>query len=75
MKITAKGQVTIPKKWREKFGLWPGTEVDFVPEKGGLKLIKKSLPGKGELLIKHMKGRGTVKLSTDEIMALTRGED
>ncbi len=38
-------------------------------------MIKKSLSGKGELLIKHMKGRGTVKLSTDEIMALTRGED
>ena len=35
MRITAKGQVTIPKKWREKFGLWPGTEVEFVPEEGG----------------------------------------
>jgi len=75
MRITAKGQVTIPKKWREKFGLLPGTEVEFVPEEGGLKLVKKSLSGKGELLIKHMRGRGTVKLSTDEIMALTRGED
>jgi len=75
MRITAKGQVTIPKKWREKFGLLPGTEVEFVPEEGGLKLVKKSLSGKGELLIKHMRGRGTVKLSTDEIMALTRGEN
>lgn len=76
MKITAKGQVTIPKKWRQKFGLWPGTEVEFVPEEGGLKIVKKrSFPGRGKLLIKHMRGRGTVKLSTDEIMALTREED
>lgn len=75
MRITAKGQVTIPKKLREKFGLWPGTEVEFVREEGGLKLVKKSHPGKGELLIKHMRGRGTVRLTTDEIMALTRGED
>ena len=75
MKITAKGQVTIPKKWREKFGLLPGTEVEFIPEGEGLKLVKKKQPGKGELIINHMKGRGTVKLSTDEIMALTRGEE
>ncbi len=76
MRITSKGQVTIPKKWRERFGFWPGSEVDFIPEKDGLKIVKKkTIPGRGELLIRHMRGRGTVKLSTDEIMALTRGED
>ena len=76
MRITSKGQVTIPKKWREKFGFWPGSEVDFIPEEDGLKIVKKeTVPGRGELLIQHMRGRGTVKLSTDEIMALTRGED
>ena len=82
MRITSKGQVTIPKKWREKFGFWPGSEVDFIPEEDGLKIVKKkTIPGRGELLIRHMRvirhmrGRGTVKLSTDEIMALTRGED
>ncbi len=75
MRITAKGQVTIPKKLREKFGLRPGTEVEFVTDKGSIKLVKKSPPGKGKLLIEHMRGRGTVKLTTDEIMALTRGED
>ncbi len=76
MRITSKGQVTIPKKWREKFGFWPGSEVDFIAEEDGLKIVKKkTIPGRGELLIRHMRGRGTVKLSTDEIMALTRGED
>ncbi len=76
MQITSKGQVTIPKKWREKFGFWPGREVDFIPEEDGLKIVKKkTAPGRGEVLIQHMRGRGTVKLSTDEILALTRGED
>lgn len=76
MRITSKGQVTIPKEWREKFGFWPGIEVDFIPEEDGLKIVKKkTIPGRGELLIQHMRGRGTVKLSTDEILALTRGED
>ena len=64
------GQVTIPKKWREKFGLWPRTEVEFVLKRG-LKIVKRRLPGQGKFLIKHMRGRGTVKLSTDEIMVLT----
>ncbi|OAQ19791.1 AbrB/MazE/SpoVT family DNA-binding domain-containing protein [Thermosulfurimonas dismutans] len=44
MRITSKGQVTIPKKWREKFGFLPGTEVEFIPEEGGLKLVKKRRP-------------------------------
>ena len=43
MRITSKGQVTIPKKWREKFGFWPGSEVDFIAEEDGLKIVKKRL--------------------------------
>ncbi|MBI2981484.1 MAG: AbrB/MazE/SpoVT family DNA-binding domain-containing protein [Deltaproteobacteria bacterium] len=41
MNITTKGQVTIPKEIREKFGLAEGMEVDFVEENGEVKLIKK----------------------------------
>ncbi|MBW2428791.1 MAG: AbrB/MazE/SpoVT family DNA-binding domain-containing protein [Deltaproteobacteria bacterium] len=40
MKIGERGQVTIPKKFRHKYGLLPNIEVDFVPQKEG-KLIKK----------------------------------
>jgi AbrB family looped-hinge helix DNA binding protein len=38
--VTSKGQVTIPKELREKFGIEPGTRVDFVEEVGGLRLRK-----------------------------------
>lgn len=74
MKITSKGQVTIPLEFRSAFGFLPNTEVEFVAEKGSLKLIKPRKPsGKGKALIEHMRGRGDGKLSTDEIMKLTRG--
>ena len=75
MKITAKGQVTIPKELREKFGLRPGTEVDFIPEEDGIKIVRKLPRGIGRMVVERMRGKGTVKLTTDEIMALTRGDD
>lgn len=75
MKITSKGQVTIPQEYREKFGLLPNTNVEFVPERGGLKLVKSKKPsGKGWALVEKMRGRGDGRLTTDEIMAMTRGE-
>jgi len=76
MKITAKGQVTIPQKLRNKLGFLPGTEVEFISDGNSLKLIKKkTAPGKGEQLIKHLRGKATIRLSTDEIMNLTRGKN
>ncbi len=75
MKITSKGQITIPLELREQFGFLPNTEVEFVPAKTGIMLIKPKAPsGKGRRLIKHLQGRGDGRLSTDEIMKLTRGE-
>jgi len=76
MKVTTKGQVTIPKALREKLGIFPGTEVEFIAQGNHLKLVKKkTAPGKGHRLVESLKGRATISLSTDEIMALTRGED
>ena len=75
MKITSKGQVTIPQELRNKLGFFPGTEVEFIPEGNSLKLTKsKTAPGKGAKLIEQLKSKATIRLSTDEIMALTRGE-
>ena len=71
MRITKKGQVTIPKEHREKFGFLPGTELYFIAESNGLRLIK-SQKLQGKLLIEHMRGLGDGKLSTDKIMRLTR---
>lgn len=76
MKITSKGQVTIPARIREDIGLLPGTEVEFEVE-GGKAVIKKAAGSRrrGRRLVEAMKGKGAVRMSTDEIMALTRGEE
>ena len=77
MRITSKGQVTIPAAIREKAGLMPNTEVDFDYDGKTVHIRpashKKRL-SRGEQLVAHMRGRGDVKMTTDEIMALTRGE-
>ncbi|MBW3631319.1 MAG: AbrB/MazE/SpoVT family DNA-binding domain-containing protein [Gemmatimonadetes bacterium] len=76
MKITTKGQVTIPQEIRERFGLLPGTEVAFEAEGGTVRLRKiQKGRSRGDRLVKHMRGRAKTRLSTDEIMALTRGEE
>jgi len=76
MRITSKGQVTIPQDIREKAGMLPHTEVEFVLEDGRVYVRKlKAEAGRGRALVRRMRGRGTVAMSTDEIMRLTRGED
>ena len=72
MRVTTKGQVTIPQHIREKLDITPATEVDFVVEKGRIYLVKQK--GKKTVTRKFTKLRGiaTVKMTTDEIMALTR---
>jgi len=74
MRITSKGQVTIPQEIREKAGLLPATEVKFEFVRG-IVVLKKDPGGRsrGQNLIERMRGRGTGKLTTDQIMALTRG--
>jgi AbrB family looped-hinge helix DNA binding protein len=75
MRITSKGQVTIPLMVRRATGLLPNCEVEFKVEGRKVILIKAATQSRrGERLIGHMRGRGSVKMSTDEIMALTRGE-
>jgi AbrB family looped-hinge helix DNA binding protein len=75
VKITTKGQVTIPQHIRERLGLLPETEVDF-EVRGDVVVLRKAgrRPRRGRNLIARMRGRGTVRLSTDEILALTRGD-
>lgn len=75
MKITTKGQVTIPAEVRERLGLLPNTEVEFVIEDGRAVLQKlRRSQRRGAKVVAHLRGRGTVALSTDEILALTRGD-
>lgn len=74
MKVTSKGQVTIPQELRRKVGIMPGSEVEFHEEKGRLVLRKVQGRGRGEELVRRLRGQGTVQMSTDEILALTRGD-
>lgn len=76
MKVTSKGQVTIPIEIRERFGFLPQTEVEFEVEDDTVTIKKaEGRSGRGRALVEHMRGRGTVDMTTDEIMALMRGED
>ena len=75
MRITTKGQVTIPIDIRERLGLGPGSVVDFSIDGEGVRITKaRERQDRGEQLVRHLRGRGDVAMSTDEIMALTRSE-
>lgn len=74
MRVTTKGQVTIPVGIREKLGITPSVEVDFVEEKGRVYLLKKKGEHGAARRFRKLRGIGTVKMTTDEIMALTRGD-
>lgn len=74
MKVTEKGQVTIPKALRDALGIGAGTEVEFERSDDTIVVRKASgAPGRGRQLVERLRGRGDVAMTTDEIMALTRG--
>jgi len=73
MRITSKGQVTIPVDIRERAGLLPHTEVEFEFDGKVVRIIRaKGRGGRGSRVTAHLRGRGDVVMSTDAIMALTR---
>ena len=76
MKLTTKGQVTIPLKIREHLSLAPYDDVDFVIKDGEVVLKKNpdSRNGFQHHINDKMRGKGRIKMTTDEIMRLTRGE-
>lgn len=72
MRVTSKGQVTIPVHVRRRLGVEPGGEVDFEVDEDAVRLIRRD-DGRGAGLVAQMRGR-RLTMTTDEIMALTRGE-
>ncbi len=79
MKITAKGQVTIPIEFRKACGFLPHTEVEFVP-RGEELIVRKSTnlrrqnKTRGELLVEHLRSfEPYLTMSADDVMRLTRG--
>jgi AbrB family looped-hinge helix DNA binding protein len=74
MRVSIKGQVTIPISLRDKMGMVPGSEVEFSEKDGLLYLRKVAAAGRGEALVRKLAGKGQGTLSTDEILRRTRGE-
>lgn len=79
MKVTIKGQITIPLALRERFGLRPGTEVEFVAGQEALQVkarkASKKAAKSSDLWLAKAAGSAKPGTSTDQHMSITRGED
>lgn len=78
MTLTSKGQVTIPQDIRVRLGLLPGTQVVFDVVGDSVRIRRAERQPRGEALVAHMRAVGRratgPRLSTADILALTRGE-
>jgi AbrB family looped-hinge helix DNA binding protein len=76
VRITSKGQVTIPQRMREELGLLPNCEVEFEVVGDSVRVRKaRASRRRGDAIVERLRGSaGRSGMSTDEIMALTRGE-
>ena len=78
MRITSKGQVTIPVEIRDKLGLRPNTEVEFEIVGNAVRMKKareqKARTQIARAWIERIRGTAGPGMTTDEIMALTRGK-
>jgi antitoxin PrlF len=77
MRVGEKGQVTIPKELRDELGIGAGTEVEFeLGDDGTIRLRKTDGQlSRGRRIVERLIGAGDVPMTTDEIMALTRGDE
>lgn len=79
MRVTEKGQVTIPKEIRERLGIIPGSNVDFVADEKGARLVVVSGQSSRstddfETWINSVSGTlDTDGMTTDEYMEWLRG--
>lgn len=77
MRITSRGQVTIPIELRERLRLLPGTEVDIEQDGDTLRLRRCGAPrdaSRGAIAVARLRGLADIRTSTDEILALTRSD-
>jgi AbrB family looped-hinge helix DNA binding protein len=78
VQITSKGQVTIPQEIRNRLGLLPHTKVEFELAGDHARIRKARHPSgesiRGRLALDALRGTADVRMSTDEILALTRGK-
>jgi AbrB family looped-hinge helix DNA binding protein len=76
MRIISKGQITIPQELRLRAGLMPNMEIEFVFKDGKITLRKaEQQKSRGQLAVEGLRqALPRTTLSTDEILALSRGE-
>jgi AbrB family looped-hinge helix DNA binding protein len=77
VRVTTKGQVTIPQEIREALGLLPNTEVmfDVVDGEARIRKARRGRLRRGDGVIGRLRSvPPSNKLTTDEIMALMRGK-
>jgi AbrB family looped-hinge helix DNA binding protein len=76
MRLTSKGQVTIPQAIREELGLLPGTAVEFETQGDAVLMRKSTRPSRqsrGRAIVEHARGRGNRRYTTDQLMRMMRG--
>lgn len=73
--VTSKGQVTIPKAVRDFLGIGPGSQVEFRRTKDGSVVVVPLEKVRPESRFARLRGQAGAGMTTDEIMALTRGAD
>ncbi len=72
--MTVKGQVTIPKHVRDALGIEPGDDVEFVLEQDSARMTR-ARRKTGAEIVEQMIGKAQIKMTTDEVMRLMRGDD
>lgn len=75
MRVTAKGQVTIPQELRERLDLGAGAEVEVIAAEGGALVRRVSARGRGAELVARLRDRADGGMDAEAILRLTRGED
>lgn len=74
-RVTSKGQVTIPKRLRDALGIRSGTALEFSMDEKGRVVMTRSRGKKWDSVFRRYVGAATIRMTTDEIMRLTRGDD
>ncbi|WP_324763973.1 AbrB/MazE/SpoVT family DNA-binding domain-containing protein (plasmid) [Sinorhizobium meliloti] len=72
--VTAKGQVTIPRRVRDLLGIGPGSKVDFHRAADGTVVLTRADKKQPASRFAKLRGHAGKGLDTDSILALTRGE-
>jgi AbrB family looped-hinge helix DNA binding protein len=75
VRVTTKGQVTIPQKIRKMLNITPATEVEFIVGEDNRVFIQKVEDQENNGMFTTLRGSATIKMTTEEIMALTRSDE